>query len=476
MSLKFTDEVISKLFGSEDAESESIERLKEYFFKKDTYLSVTSNLKLRLLVGHKGTGKSALFKIAISEDVTNNNLSVLIKPDDIDGIATEKASFNERIRQWKNGLLSIVREKVFATFNLKDDSNEYISKSLRIVSFLHDTFTKLNTNANLEPSKKMLCEKFLKKQQIVVYIDDLDRGWSGTYSDIERISALLNAARDLSNENEGLLFKISLRTDVYYLVRTSDESTDKIQGSVVWCDWENHEIFVLLIKRILTYFGDTVDEEELLRTPQSDLITRLDSVMETTFYGKGKWSEKPMYNVLLSMVRRRPRDIVKLCSLAAKKAYQEKTEKIYTRHFNSVFSEYSNDRIQDTINEYKSELPNIKELIFGMKPTSVQKRSGKGFIYTSDELFKKIRSIINANQSIKDRNGNKLTEKQIAQFLYKIGFLTATKQTDNAIDRKYFATSQYLLSANVDFGYNWEVHPAFRWALQPDFDELIYST
>ena len=35
-AMVFDDETIQKLFGFEDAESESIERLKEYYFKKDT--------------------------------------------------------------------------------------------------------------------------------------------------------------------------------------------------------------------------------------------------------------------------------------------------------------------------------------------------------------------------------------------------------------------------------------------------------
>ena len=67
-NLVFNDETIQRLFGFEDAESESIERLKEYYLKKDTFERVTSELPLRILVGHKGTGKSALFKVAISEE------------------------------------------------------------------------------------------------------------------------------------------------------------------------------------------------------------------------------------------------------------------------------------------------------------------------------------------------------------------------------------------------------------------------
>lgn len=77
-AMVFDDETIQKLFGFEDAESESIERLKEYYFKKDTFDRVTAELPLRILVGHKGTGKSALFKVAISEEKEAGNLPSLM--------------------------------------------------------------------------------------------------------------------------------------------------------------------------------------------------------------------------------------------------------------------------------------------------------------------------------------------------------------------------------------------------------------
>ena len=90
----------------------------------------------------------------------------------------------------------------------------------------------------------------------------------------------------MANDNEGLCFKLSLRSDVYYLVRTSDESTDKIEGAVVWYKWTNHEILVLLIKRILTFFGKTPNENILMKTPQPHLGEYLDDVFEKREMGK----------------------------------------------------------------------------------------------------------------------------------------------------------------------------------------------
>ena len=69
---------------------------------------------------------------------------------------------------------------------------------------------------------------------------------------------------------QNLKFRIALRSDVYYAVRTSDETTDKIDGSVIWQSWSNHEILVMLIKRIETYFGREINQDFLL--PKSNVI------------------------------------------------------------------------------------------------------------------------------------------------------------------------------------------------------------
>lgn len=469
-TLVFNDETIQSLFGFEDAESEPINRLKEFFIKKDTYDRVTSELPVRILVGHKGTGKSALFKIAMSEEIDKGNLPILIKPDDIAELGTETQDFLLNIRQWKIGLLKIIGTKVYRKFKITNSElvNKIPQFGLQIIKYLIDTISIDAANIDLSESERLLMNNFLKKRKIIIYIDDLDRGWQGRKEDINRISALLNAIRDLANDNEGLYFKISLRSDVYYLVRTSDESTDKIEGAVVWYKWTNHEILVLLIKRIQTFWGKDVDEESLLRTPQHHLSHYLDSVFEKKFSGSGKWSDAPMYRILMSLIRKRPRDLVKLCSLAAQQASLNKSSIIKTQHFQNIFEEYSQGRVQDTINEYKSELPNIEKLIWGMKPNRKEKKTQDSYVYTTEQLKQKIRNITQ-QFNFTFANQKKVSETELAQFLYKINFITARKNLDDGeIQRKYFEENRYLSSSFVDFGYDWEIHPAFRWALQPD--------
>lgn len=264
-------------------------------------------------------------------------------------------------------------------------------------------------------------------------------------------------------------------------MRTSDESTDKIEGSVVWYSWTNHEILVMLIKRILTFFKEPFNESHLLTTSQHHLSFHLEKIMEPRFQGTGKWENKAMYKILMSLIRKRPRDLVKLCTLAAREAHKTKSNKILTAHFKNIFEEYSQGRIQDTINEYRTELPNIEKLLFGMKPTKKEKVVADSFVFNTPQLHLKINNIIQQNSFVY-ANGKVCSAKDLAHFLYKINFLTARKILEyGEIDRKYFEENRYLSTGTVDFGYDWEIHPAYRWALQPDtiqdiFNKLILSS
>lgn len=469
--MKFSEQEIRGLFGAEAAEDEDSARLKEYFFKNSEYEETITDLPLRVLVGHKGIGKSALFKVAIGEELENKRLTVMIKPDDTPEIANTN-DFNTQIKEWKEGIKSKIAEKVFEEFgiNKQNISGALINKGLNLSERIVDIFKKVKDQISLNPVKQLIFDNFLKENKISIYIDDLDRGWKGQPKDIQRISTLLNAIRDLSQENKGLFFRISLRADVYYLVRTSDESTDKIEGSVIWYKWNNHQILALLVKRVISYSGNyDYTEDMLMSKHQQSLMEMISNIIDQRFYGSGKWEDVPMHTVLMSLTRKRPRDLVKLLTLAAKEARKDASNKITTKHLRQIFEEYSQNRLQDTINEYKSELPEIERLIMGMRPTTKKSTSKESYLFSTDQLEKKIKTIQEQGHFKWASNNLQATTKQLAAFMYKINFLTARKANSNGeIDRKYFEENRYISNEFRDFGYDWEIHPAYRWALQPD--------
>ena len=89
----FDDATIEKLFGAEDAENEIEERFKEYFYYNSAYDSLVADLPIRILVGHKGVGKSALLKRAYLDDIDESRLAVWIRPD---GLNTSKTRNTHR--------------------------------------------------------------------------------------------------------------------------------------------------------------------------------------------------------------------------------------------------------------------------------------------------------------------------------------------------------------------------------------------
>lgn len=478
MAITFSEEQIQGLFGSLAAEDENKERLKQYFFKNSTYEKIHNFIPLRILVAHKGIGKSAIFRISYLENCSNNVLALWIRPDDVAELGQSNTSedFLQLIRQWKRGLEELIVKLVMDNFDIDlpdEKAKKILSRSISVVDKISSVFKSANDVIDIDSAKKEIVKRYLKNRKIVIYIDDLDRGWSGSSDSITRISALLNAVRDMSNEAEGLCFRISLRSDVYYLVRTADESTDKIDGNVLWLNWTEHELLVLLAKRVQSFYGKKLSETQLKKMPQFKIAENLDPIMERRFDGYGKWNGKPIHYIILSLIRRRPRDMVNLCTLAARVANENRHEKIETEDWDTIFEKYSLDRLQDTINEHRYELPDVERLLLGMKPSHKAKKTVEVFVYTDESIRVKINTIAQKDKFY-FANGKEATVEDLITFLYKINFIVARKTLpDGYIDRKYFEEHRYISNSYSNFGYNWEVHPAFRWALYPENRDIF---
>lgn len=479
--MQFTNLNIRSLFGYEDAESEDPSRFKEYFLKNGAYDDLVAPLPFHIVVGHKGVGKSALLRRAYLDDIENNMLAVEIQPNDISELmeSIPSESFIQKIERWKGGIKRIVARK--AIDSLVDDGFEKISNAgvakvgKKITDFLYQTLTNFQPNIS-DNVAKAVSDNFLKNRTVRVYIDDIDRGWSASPADISNISALINACRDLCNSDRSFQCRIALRTDVYFLFRTADESTDKIEQNIIRLQWTNDEILRMISLRILTYFNEKRSEFDLNNLSQARISKEiLAKVIEPIYHGRGNWEEVPVSVPLMSLCRKRPRDLVKLLHGSAKFASHNKNGIITNNDLTQAFENYSDERLQDLINEFKSELPNIENLLLRFKPTKSEKNLNQSFLFTTDELVKRIKNI---RQQVPIRfNSNKpVTDQSVIVFLYKIDFLIA--RIDNGPKPKwtYFDQRRLLANDSIDFGYRWEIHPAYRWALQPnDLQTIIDS-
>jgi hypothetical protein len=482
MNLDFSDLQIRQLFGSEDAETESSNRFHEYFVKNRAYENLRAELPLRILVGHKGVGKSALLRFSFDEDTKNQILSVFLKPDDLSDLlkVPNNADINTLIDAWKTGIRKAVAEK--AVENLTDGAIDGIDQTVisfgarKITSILKDALSTYKPNI-LVAAQASIYENFLKNNRVNVYIDDIDRGWSARPQDIVNLSALLNALKDISSKDSAIQCRIALRSDVYFLVRTSDESTDKIEQDIVRLFWSNDEILRLMAYRIATYLRLDFSREAIARLTQSEITNQiLSHIMEPKFQGRGKWENEKVHRVIMSLCRARPRDLVKLLHGAARNASARGGSKITTQDFTKCFEAYSNERLQDLFNEFRSELPNIDNFIMQFKPTKIQKTARENYHYTNDQIIRRI-SLARQAAPVMFVSKRIATDKAILTFLYKIDFLIARfKGIDGRPEWKYFEQGQFLAHEAVDFGNSWEIHPAYRWSLQPNDIQSVIDT
>lgn len=470
----FSSENIIGLFGHEAAEDESPERLLQYFWKNELFLEVTADVKLKILVGHKGTGKSALFNVALHDDKKNNTLSILIKPTDVENIDLTQNDFFLLVKNWTLGLRSIIVSKAITFFagNILDTVPvEGVGKN-----FLTFISTFCSTKSKAHNIDQTTYDSFMRNQRINVYIDDMDRGWRGSNQQISSMSALINAARDISNENPSIHFKIALRTDAYSLLRKADESTDKFEGSVVMISWTNSEIIMMLAKRVQTFFNKKIQEEELLGKSQLELTKYFSRVIAPTFNGKGSWANTPIHRVLISFIRKRPRDLIKLCTLAAKQARKRGSIQIETEDFQKIFNKYSRSRLTDTVTEYRTELPEVLNLLLSLKPSvKTARKYSEKYLYTTEQVLAKISTHKPEGGYIFAKSSTQATDKELLGFLYRINFLTARRSGSDSNVRLYYEECDYLTDSDVDFSFKWEVHPAFRWALEPDDEGIIWD-
>ena len=98
---------------------------------------------------------------------------------------------------------------------------------------------------------------------------------------------MITTARELNRQNPTLRFRIALRTDLYAVLR-GDPSSDKYETQVIPLTWSNHDVFLLLVKRLAIYQGTKFDDSKFENLTQKNLVGRLDPILDRTFYGSGK--------------------------------------------------------------------------------------------------------------------------------------------------------------------------------------------
>lgn len=257
---QFDEETIRNLLGSFDAEQEDLEKFKEYFVVNDFYKTFNAKYPIRIVVGNKGTGKSAMLRAALEEDAGNSEIICvpLTASDLVEKGGNLPTASLEAINHWKKVFFREAAAKIVAS-NISDriDDSIFSEKIIASVSDLISWAGKLVSKKTSGASDYVVRGglSLSKINRVVFYLDDLDRGWDGRAIGLHFVNSIIEAAYDISKKDSNIHFKIALRWDLWEAISRKNQDIDKIRQNAITLRWSNHDIYVVVARRVSKYFG-----------------------------------------------------------------------------------------------------------------------------------------------------------------------------------------------------------------------------
>ncbi|MEM6230955.1 P-loop ATPase, Sll1717 family [Shewanella scandinavica] len=466
-------------FGNEAGDDVPPEELSAYFVEQSMFKKFTNQSnRLCVATAKKGVGKSALLqwlKISLPKKHPDD-LVIKVRGSEVTRDAFKLINTlenpNDYIRDWMIRLCALVNREIAKTidFAITDDQITIIEsaeldgfKSKNLVGCLISRFEDILGKG--KPKKQGIIDqleilKRLDNPQVWILIDDLDATFQNTDKECLSLSTFFSACRYILQDISGINIRITMRSDVWPTIRRYDESLDKLEQYVEEISWSEKDFRKLLYRRIeaqskeipfelpdkTSYFTDEQYEEK---------------VIALIFIPKVPWGDKEVYSykVVHTLSYHRPRWAVQLSKLAQKNACYRRHEFITKEDIDDVWGEYGSKRIADLVAEHKHQCKNVEELVNGFR--------GEDRLMNRDELFICINNKIMNHMSVFIDDSKATSPREVARFLYRIGFLVARSEDDSGYHHYNYSDMPDLLSSrtSTDFSMKWEIHPCYRQAL-----------
>jgi|SRR5450830_225041 len=429
----------SSLLGEHTAENDSA-KLAENFIETPEYRSVLESKDSTVVVGRRGTGKSAMFLRLQEHWGTQKSANIIqIAPDDYQIISFrglfKKFEGNYTHARaaaklfWKYGLLmemlwsfsknyktkSIISNYPVANTRLKQwnsDTSDIFSKIRHGVSeilksndspsdILGDIHSKLEISS-LEREFEELNK--LAKINFYILLDRLDEGHENDPIGVGIVSGAVSTISDLNKRFDLVRPLLFLRDNINRAIAKYDPDYSRnIEGELIRIHWDTHQLLNLVGKRLNTAFD--------LKLEQSQRIWDRCTANELkTIEGFRKCLQFTLY---------RPRDLLSLLNQAFYNAAREERDTIVIQDIDKTAKNISVTRIEDLRKEYVEIFPliQIATQVFSNKNPELS------YLQATDILAETI-----MHSSIKDnleamRDWEILKADGVIRVLYSVGFL-----------------------------------------------------
>jgi hypothetical protein len=424
---------LSKIdLGKDEAEQD--QRLREYFLKTSSYTNALAGAKT-VVIGRKGSGKSAIFTLMRDELQKEGALVIPITPDQYSwsalkdyqeqGILPVQAHTNA----WKMTLLSSVAWKLTEAGLISDDSklmNYYkfmkdafilnrddwflniVNKIKGFISGIKTHWVTLDWEETgtvatplrvVEEIKALLYRDWPRMKQVRILIDRLDDSWDASKESQNLIIGLFKAANELNAAFTGnLIVTVFLRSDIYDNLFFDDQ--DKLRQYEETLYWSRDDLKAVICERVR------------VSLEHKDLDNNV--VWQNLFSPKLYRSQASAEKYIIDRTFKRPRDIISFIRFALEMAIRNKHSVIEPTDTRLAEEEkYSQSKYKDLVIEFQKQLPYIKDLLDSF--------SGSLHKFSQSELLKRLESFI---------GGKKLPIQpvQLLRYIFTWGIIGVKRQ------------------------------------------------
>jgi hypothetical protein len=459
--------------GDTAAENESAQ-LRGYFVSTGSF-TVAKQGHRRIVVGRKGSGKTAIFyRIRDMYDGKISSLVVDLKPEGHQFVKLREtvlsklsAGFQEHVMTafWNYILLLEIAHKIVTTeetiasrvYQGRKDFEEVLSiyegefgseqgdfseRLLKLVGDIEKRYAKssdilrsaqvtaLVYKEDIKGLENALENYLSRKKDFWILVDNLDKGWpvhAATDEDIIIIKSLLSATRKMQKQferrNIELKSLVFIRNDVYeHLLK---QTPDKEKDTIITLDWDDIELFKEMISaRIRQSLNIEGTFEDIWRSYFTPLIDGQDSFV---------------YMVDRTLMR--PRDILKFVQYALEVAINRNHSKVQESDIFKAEGLYSKDMLENIIFEFKDIHREFSDLIYE-------------FLGCSTDLRLNDIQLLMSRAKI-----DKRAYEEVLSMLLWIGLIGVMKDNDS----KYAYQVNYdMKRLNVQTDSTFVIHPAFR--------------
>ena len=374
-------------FGAPAAERDIGIGLDDYFFESEAYKRLAARQKM-VVLGNRGTGKSAIFKVFAERKRRTGALVLELRPEDYSYellsslLKTEKegswAKYGAFSAAWKYLILVLVMKEIskhgariktgaaarvyeYLRDNHKGAQDTPISvlvsylkriEGFKVGKFEASIKTKELTKLyKLEEIEALLPDiaELVQKRPVAVLIDELDKGWDSSEDAKAFVAGLFQASVSLNERSENLTVYISLRQELYDSIPSLYEDAQKYRDIIETIGWDEPSLLAVVSKRIrysVPALGNATDAE------------CWNSVFaETLQYRKTK-----SFNYMIDRTLYRPREIIQFCTDALEESRKQKVLPIDYDVISAAELSYSKAREKDIAAEYRFQYPGLESV------------------------------------------------------------------------------------------------------------------